>query len=321
MGEVSFLVSSAGRRGELVRILREVAEAAGGGSVYAVDRSRYTAAGWLADGLDLVPSVSDAGFVDALLEVCERRGVTHLVPTIDPELPVLAAARGRFAEIGTTVWVSSPEAVAIAQDKRQTHRWLREAGLPCVEQRDLDDVDEAWLHTPRLAKPAGGSSAVGQVVVRGVADLAGLDPTLDYVVEELARGEEHTVDVLVDREGRCRCAVPRLRLETRAGEVSKGRTVRHDALEALAVEVAEALPGAYGVLNVQVFLDAAGAMNVIEINARFGGGFPLSWAAGAQLPLWLVQEGAGMVPTARLDWLPDQVMLRYDAAVHLDWRS
>jgi len=75
------------------------------------------------------------------------------------------------------------------------------------------------------------------------------------------------------------------------------------------------------VLNVQIFQDAkTGELNVIEINARFGGGFPLSWAAGSLMPLWLVQELAGETPTASLDWRDQQLMLRYDAAVHLDCR-
>ena len=66
-----------------------------------------------------------------------------------------------------------------------------------------------------------------------------------------------------------------------------GVTVRDEVLMALALDVVSALPGARGVLNVQVFSDAdRGFQQVIEINARFGGGFPLSWAAGALMPVW-----------------------------------
>ena len=321
MSEVNFLLCSAGRRGALVGILKEVVLQVGrGGGVYAVDRSALTAAGWLADDLDLVPSVDDMGYVDALLEVCDRRNITHVIPTIDPELPVLAAAREKFSEQGSSVWVSSSDAIAIAQDKRLTQTWLRRLGLPGVEQRDPSDVDAAWLSVPRIAKPARGSSSVGQAVISTPDELALLDPSLDYVVEEIASGDEYTVDVMVDRSGTSRCTVPRLRLETRGGEVSKGRTVHDPRLEQVAAQVVDSLPGAFGVLNVQMFLSSTGEIKVIEINARFGGGFPLTWAAGAKMPLWLVQEAGGGKPSADLDWLPDQLMLRYDAAVHLDWR-
>lgn len=318
---LNFLVSSAGRRGELVKILQEVVDLSGSqGWVFTADRSPLTAAGWLSDGLDLVPSIAEPGFVEALLDICSLRKVTHLVPTIDTELPVLAANRERFAARGTNVWVSSPEAIAIAQDKRRTNRWLKGSGFPAVDQVDLRDSAELLTRYPLIAKPARGSSSVGLRRLGSPDEVDGLDPDLDYVLETVAPGSEFTVDVLVDRTGRCRSAVPRQRLETRAGEVSKARTVEDQDLIELAMSVADELPGAFGVLNVQIFKDNDGVTNVIEINARFGGGFPLTWRAGAQMPLWLVEDATGAEPTASLDWLDAQVMLRYDASVLLDCR-
>jgi carbamoyl-phosphate synthase large subunit len=68
---------------------------------------------------------------------------------------------------------------------------------------------------------------------------------------------------------------------------------------------------------VQVFVGGEpGQLAVIEMNARFGGGYPLSYAAGADFPLALVQDALGLPATARLDgWQDGLVMLRYDAAV------
>ncbi|QIK75234.1 ATP-grasp domain-containing protein [Nocardioides piscis] len=316
---VNFLVTSAGRRGELVKILREVVELNGqGGGVFTVDRSALTAAGWLSDGLDLVPPIADQGYVDALLQVCERRQITDLIPTIDTELPVLSEHRQRFAELGTTVWVSDQSTIRTAQDKRLTNEWLGKHDLPRVQQWDLAELDRGGdFRFPLIAKPARGSSSIGLRRITSLEELTGVDESLDYVIEEVASGEEYTVDLLVDRHGRCRSAVPRRRLETRAGEVSKGLTVRDSGLVDLATRVSNALPGAFGVLNVQIFLADDGDMRVIEVNARFGGGYPLSWAAGAQFPLWLVQERSGRTPTASLEWMDQYLMLRYDTAVFM----
>jgi carbamoyl-phosphate synthase large subunit len=321
---LNFLVSSAGRRGELVAILRKtLADLGREGEVFCIDRSPLSAAGHLSDGFDLVPSVDDPTFISALREVCLRREVTHVIPTIDTELAVLAAHRHEFSEQGVHVWVSEPATVAIAQDKRRTHAWLSAHGFPTPRQLDLDHaIDEAQsgaLSLPMIAKPSGGSSSIGLARVSTVTDLLALDADLDYVVEEVAVGAEHTVDVWVDASGRCRCAVPRLRLETRAGEVSKGVTVRNEALISLASGVAEALPGAFGALNIQIFLDqSSGALNVIEVNARFGGGFPLTWAAGGKFPQWIVEDLAGESTTGDVDaWQEDLLMLRYDQGVYL----
>lgn len=90
-----------------------------------------------------------------------------------------------------------------------------------------------------------------------------------YIVQELARGREFTVNLFVNRHGRCVCAVPHWRIELRAGEVSKGLTVKDERLMDLGRRVVEALPDARGAMNIQCFLDEDGRIAIIEINARF----------------------------------------------------
>ena len=320
--ELNFLLSSAGRRGELVHILREtISDLGRTGGVYCVDRSPLSAAGQIADGFDLVPSVDDPSFVEAVLGICAARKISHVIPTIDPELAVYAQHRQTFEDAGVHVWVSTPDVIRIARDKRLTNRWLTQHDFPAPRQLDL----AAALHTsdlayPLVAKPANGSSSVGLVMISEPATLATLDARLDYVVEQMASGEEFTVDVWVDNSGVCRAAIPRRRIEVRAGEVSKSVTVRDETLMALARDVVNALPGPRGVLNVQMFSDAdRGVQHVIEINARFGGGFPLSWAAGARMPVWGVREFEGTgFDQPRLDrWTTGLTMLRYDQGVYV----
>ena len=321
------LVSSAGRRVELVRGFRAALGDLGlDGRVLAADRSWWSSAAHLADEGLRVPSCDDPAFVPAVLDLCEKHAVDLVVPTIDPELPVYAAARDRFAAAGVTVAVPEPDTVAIAADKVRTHAWLTGHGFPTVRQAGPEAVrtDPAAWPFPLVVKPRFGSAAVGVAVVD---DLVTFDAAVagaggEVVVQSRAAGREHTVDLLVDRAGRCVSAVPRRRVEVRAGEVAKAVTVRQPALEDLARAVAGALPGAYGPLTVQAFVDGDGPaadLAVIEVNARFGGGFPLAREAGADHPRWLVEEVAGLPSTARADaWRPGLVMLRYDAAVFVD---
>ena len=177
-----------------------------------------------------------------------------------------------------------------------------------------------------LGVPARGEAPPGQRVDRCatvVDDPRALEVATragDFVVQTVARGDEYTVDVYVDRDGAVVEAVPRRRLEVRGGEVSKAVTVRLDDVEALAREIGRCLPAAFGALNVQLFREeASGTLAVIEVNARFGGGYPLADAAGAVFPQWLVEEAIGLPrsePPA--PWRAGVVMLRYDDAVFVD---
>ncbi len=324
---VTVLISSAGRRVELLRGFRRALEAVGAapGRVLATDCSWYSSAFHDADEAFLVPRLDDPAFVPRLLELCVKHHVDLIVPTIDTEMPVWVAHRDQFDEIGTTIALSHGDVVAIAADKQRTHDWLVTQGLPTVEQTTpaaaLADPD-AWTF-PLIAKPRFGSAGLGVGLVHDAEELALVarrgHELGELVVQRVAPGVEHTIDVLADRAGRCVCAVPRRRIEVRAGEVSKGVTMRSAVLEDLASRVCEALPGAYGALNVQVFVDDPEHLAVIEINARYGGGFPLSLEAGADFPRWMLEELLGLPSTASPDgWRAGLVMLRYDAAVFVD---
>lgn len=290
------------------------------GGIVATDMSGLTAAGLKADAIEVVPAVDDPAYLPTLLDLIDRYEIRLVVPTIDTELPPLAEEMEKIQARGAHVLVSGPETVAIGRDKRSTHHFLTAHDLPAPQQwtsaQARDRLQE--LPYPVVAKPAGGSSSVGVVRVPGPEQLSPALVTDDYVVESLAPGDEYTVDVWVDRKGAVRSAVPRRRLEVRGGEVSKGITERHGPVIDVAQRVAERLPDAYGPLTIQVFADGD-SVKVIEINPRFGGGYPLSWEAGARTAVWGLQDALGLPLTpAEFGWREHLVMLRYDQSVFID---
>ncbi len=319
----NILMSSAGQRVERLDILRESLRQLGlQGQLLASDMSRMVAAFYAADSARLVPSCHDDDFIPAVLEICRENEIRLLIPNIDTELPKLSEAREQFAAIGTTVLVSTPEVIALSGDKHQTHRWLTENNFPTVRQTTVETAiaqPEEWPF-PLLVKPWDGSSSVRVAIVASAEELKMRTCGREFIVQTIASGQEYTVSVLVNRDGECVCAIPRRRIEVRAGEVSKAVTVRNEAVIQLASSIAEKLPGAYGPLNIQIFLDdSSGEMNVIEINPRFGGGFPLAWQAGGKFPRWIIEEILGRPSTATDDqWQDGLVMLRYNGAVFVD---
>ena len=314
---VTVLISSAGRRGALVAAFRDVATLVGVDvRVVVIDRSPLSAAGHLADAFHLVPSVTDDGFADALDSVIEREGVDVIVPTIDPELPFYATHKAALAAAGVTVVVSGPGTVAVSADKRSSSRWLREHGFAAPQQfadDRLDDIDaDRW---PLFFKPVAGSSSIGAQRVDDVASVHRAVATFGPgVVEELVVGDEFTMDCWVEG-GVCRSVVPRRRIATRGGEIAKGMTVGHRVLETETARLVDALPDAQGPITVQA-MGAGSDWSFIEINPRFGGGYPLSHHAGARFTALIIARAAGVEARDQwLRWESDVVMLRYDDAV------
>jgi carbamoyl-phosphate synthase large subunit len=135
------------------------------------------------------------------------------------------------------------------------------------------------------------------------------------IVQALLRGEEWTVNLYVDDAGRLRAVIPHRRIKVRAGEVEKAVTRRAHRLIEIGERIAACLSGARGVLCYQAMVAPDGTAHVFEINARFGGGYPLADHAGAAFARWLMEARLGLPSTAGNDWTEGVTMLRYDAAV------
>lgn len=312
---MNVLLTSAGRRGLLVKILcRELETLDADAKVFATDLDpALSSACRLADGAFQVPRVSAPEYLDILLEICHSNQIGLVIPTIDPELLVLAGAKKRFAESGVQLVVSEPDLVTVCRDKRKTHSFFTERGLSVAATRDPEIAE----NYPLFAKPYDGSCGINTHILRTKDDLTPsilLDPKLMFLEYlEPKDHQEFTVDMYFDKAGTLRCMVPRERLETRAGEVSKARTGLPPELEMLKSGFSH-ISSARGCLTVQVFLNRkSGRLYGIEINPRFGGGYPLADAAGATYVNWLLKEyfQDKSIPDYE-DWERNLTMLRYD---------
>lgn len=306
-----WLLSSGGRRGALLQILRGVQQK-DDSMVIVTDASELSAAGRLADYFELVPRIQHPDFIPRILEICRKYKVDTVVPTIDTELEILARNRDKFAAIGVDVLVSVPDVIQLSSDKWKFNSWLEKNDFPAIETFEIEGFTQDMISGPVVAKPRGGSSSIGVFQAENAAKLDLNRLTADYIIQEQIEGVEVTIDFAVSRNGQFLGAVPRKRIEVRGGEVSKGVTIQHHGLEDFARRFAEALPGAYGVLNVQVFLnEQTGEFRVLELNARVGGGYPLSDAAGAD---FFARIASGVEQPID-SWQENLLMLRYDEAV------
>lgn len=318
----NILLTSVGRRVMLLRHFKESLAALGlRGRVVAMDIKTNAPGLYEADSFELAPPARSPEYIPRLLEVCERRDISMVVPLIDTELSLLAENRRLFTDRGIELMVSGPQTTSLAADKRRTAAFFTHVGVQTPSILDIDATlaDPAALY-PLFLKPADGSCSKGAHLLRSRDDLAYFARTVpNAILQDYVDGDEYTLDVLVDPSGTVRCVVPRQRVETRAGEVSKGLTVKDPAIIEAGRRVVEGLPDARGCITVQCFRSHRGDLHFIEINPRFGGGYPLSWAAGARYPQWLIQWQLGQSPEVSLDgWRDRLAMLRYDDAVFVE---
>lgn len=311
---MNILITSTGRRVALMKAFaQELSEVTPAGKVFAADMFPHLSpACSLADKAFTVPAVRDSMYIKKLLDICKANDIRLIIPTIDTELPILAANRDLLRENNIIPVVSESGLINIGSDKRKTHDFFRSRDISVAREYTKDS-----LTYPFFVKPVSGSSSKDLYLIKDETYLFShvLDNNDFMCLEYLdpSAHDEFTVDCYYSLNGVLKCAVPRLRLETRGGEISKGRTVRN-FLEGFIFDRLGFIDGAMGCLTWQFFVRKSDQEVIgIEVNPRFGGGFPLSYRAGANYPSWIIQEYLmnREIPVFR-EWQANVLMLRYD---------
>lgn len=314
---MNILITSAGRRVSLVRAFREEAKKIETNSkVFAVDLNpELSSACTISDGSFKVPKVTSPDYIPTLVDLCNRHDIDLIIPTIDPELPMLAENKEELEKSGAKVVVSHQDFVMVCQNKHNTIDFFDEREIPTPRI-----IDKDHLRYPIYAKPFDGSSSENNYVIKDASELRDYhledDSLLFFEYLDHTTYNEYTLDLYYDRNSELKCVVPRKRVEVRGGEVNKGLT-ENNILVPYVQEKLARIPGARGCLTLQLFLnEETESIHGIEINPRFGGGYPLSYLAGANFPKWLIEEYLFDQPVDFYDgWETNLLMLRYDDEV------
>lgn len=315
---INILFTSSGRRIALLKKFKEVFVKENiNGKIVTADFKGTAPTAHFSDRHFIVPKVNDKSYVEELLKICEEESIHLLIPLIDSELILLAENKLIFEERGVKVSVSSKELNEIANNKIRTYQFFTNYNIATPKVYTNKELEENKYSFPLLVKPYDGSSSKGVTKVNNEKELCFFKDYIENaMVQEYILGEEYTVDVMIDLYGNIKTIVPRLRMETRAGEVSKGITKKdYEIIEAVE-DVIKVLPQPSGCITLQCFKKNNGEIIFIEINPRFGGGIPLSIEAGANFPLWTIQMSQGLVFAEQdFNWRENITMLRYDEAV------
>jgi carbamoyl-phosphate synthase large subunit len=344
---MNILFTCAGRRTYLLKYFKE--QLGDQGKIIGADMQMTAPALSAADIRVLVPSVYDDNYVDVLHNICEQHHVDMLFSLNDLELPILAANKASFENAGTKVVVSSPEVIDICFDKLRTCEYVKSLGINVPRtysnlQSALNALEIGELQFPVVIKPRWGSASIGIEFVNNQEDLCIMYELIKrktsngilgevsqhdknfILIQEKITGKEYGLDVMNDLEGRNVGVAVKQKLSMRAGETDKAVTVDNAELRRIGEVIGTNLAHV-GNLDCDI-LEMDGQYYVLELNPRFGGGFPFSYEAGVNLPKALINWAQGvdfdvkqLVPTygltfAKCDYLVDMTSQLLESGRH-----
>lgn len=310
------LFLNAGRRVELIQNVRAALQQSNvQGRIVTTDINNLAPALYLGDSQHILPRCSDPRFLDIFVDLCRSEQVDLVIPLIDPDLTVLSENREAIEQTGTRLLASNSQVIDICGNKINTNRFLEDNGFPTP--RIFSQEDSLKQGYPLFLKPADGSASINAYKINNEQELVFFSKYVQNpIIQEFIEGDEITVDVFSDWDQQAIAAVPRRRLKVRAGEVSAGKIERNTVLESMAKKIANTLE-TVGPINVQA-ITLGNSIKVLEINPRFGGGFPLSMAGGLPGAKWVTQMALGQPIDQDNFQIDDGLsMLRFDDSTYL----
>lgn len=305
---MNILFTCAGRRTYLLKYFKENMQ--GGDKIVATDMQLTAPALQAADIMVQVPAVYDPNYIDITLDICKKYNVDALISLNDLELPILADNKAKFDVIGVRVIVSDPAVIDICFDKFKTARWVESIGLKAPKTYATiaaakEALAKGEIAFPLFMKPRWGSGSIGLETIEDIEELeiyyfllmkkikktilATASVGEEYImIQEKLTGREFGLDVMNDLGGNHVAVSVKQKLAMRAGETDKAVTVDLPEVREMGSTIGRNLRH-IGNLDVDIMQRANGDYCVLELNPRFGGGYPFSYEAGVNMPLAIIK--------------------------------
>ena len=314
---MNILLTAVGRRPYLVQWFQDALQSAGlPGKVIAADLDAHAPARAFADDFLQAPRADSDEYLKWLEDVLESEAISLAVSINDFELSTWSRLpQGTPWDVLVRLDEQTQNTV---EDKVVMNQVLSDAGIPtpktwvgsqaaqAVTAHDGDFITKGRFGSAsrglRFTNGKGLAETI-QDAVSEVTDRNGM-PALQQdsfaaddlvLVQERIDGTEYGVDVISDLNGKYAGVAAREKIAMRAGETDRAVSVSPEMFESVAKHLSEAVRH-QGTMDVDIIVDSEGTPYVIDINPRFGGGYPFSHLAGADVPSAYVAWASGATP-------------------------
>lgn len=282
------------------------------GKIVASDSNLLSAGFYLADKGYVVPPANSPSFFREAMKLLEKEEIEVILPTSGYD--ILPYSKNKKI-------LEKKNIIPVVSDYAILEHCLNKMKFYEVLQKRFDlpytTTNPAEINAyPCVVKPIFGKGSKNISICKNEADvhkaLALKEPML---LQEYLPGIEYTIDVLSDLEGNPLLAVPRERVEIKAGISSKGRIVFNTEIQNECLRLAKYL-GIQGPSCMQMKCDSEGRPKIMEVNPRLGGATIMATYAGVNFPeliLKLVNSGDIELPTIK-----NISMIRYYSEIILD---
>lgn len=284
------MLTSAGAKVPLLRALEHAVKTLSPtGQVIAADLSDHVVCRYLANEFWAMPATEDAQ-LDNILRGCQRRNITHILPSRDGELLFWAKHQAFFRQHGVDILVAPTDAITQCLDKLTFAQLTTDFdGLIIPASRRADDLSAKRLVVKE--RFGAGSQSLGLDLDHSQAQQHA--QLLSHpIFQPFVKGQEISIDAWLSRDHQLKGHICRYREKVVHGESQISSTVTLPQFDSVIRALLERLRLS-GPVVLQAIIDNDGGLNVIECNSRFGGASTLGIRAGVDSLYWSLAESLG----------------------------
>lgn len=249
-----------------------------------------------------VPGIYESHYIDSLMKIVKEQNVDAIISLNDLELPILSDNKQKLESLGAKVLVSGKSVIDITFDKWKTFQFIEKIGLNSPKtfltlEDTLNAIEKGTIAFPLVVKPRWGSASIGIEFPESIEELKLIHKLLfiklkksilknasaaemsnALIFQEKIDAEEFGIDVLNNFSGEYYGTFARKKMAMRSGETDKAMSFIDKNIEKVGRILGENTKH-IGNMDCDIFYKN-GVIHVLEMNPRFGGGYPFSHEAG-----------------------------------------
>ena len=313
---MNLLFSCIGRRGYIVDYMRGHLKS--NDKIIGTSNSKWTAGFKDVDLPVILPDIANPEYIPTVLKLCKEQEIDALLSFFDPDVDLLSHHLDDFRALGIKPVIPSAKVSEICFDKYQTFQFLREQGFNTPDTYiDIDDafsaISRGKFRFPVIVKPRRGFGSQHLYTANNEKEVdVFFHIAPDMIIQEKLNGDQYDYDLITDFQGKVLAVVPWQKLSSRAGEVDRAITSNEPRIMDLGIKLGQVLGdmGHVGPLDADLFVQED-RIYVVEMNPRFGGGYPISHIAGADFPGLIVKMIRGEEVDSEIgNFKPGSIMMK-----------
>jgi carbamoyl-phosphate synthase large subunit len=255
------------------------------GKIVSTDADALSAGLYLADNGYVVPPANDSSFFQEAMKIIEKEQLNIILPTSGFDIVPYSKNKKVLESVGVTPAMSDYETIETCLNKAIFfYRLKNKFNLPYTTTNPYK-IDTF----PCIAKPIFGKGSKNVFICNDETELnIILSKYNDMIIQEYLLGKEYTIDVLSDLDSNALLAIPRERIEVKAGISFKGKIILDETIQEECLNIAEYI-GIKGPSCMQMKCDREGTPKMTEVNPRMGGGTIMTTYAGVNFPELIIK--------------------------------